>query len=743
MRRDSSGHRRRIIRRIGACGLLFALWAGTAPGGEVKDHFLIRARAAAEIGEIDLALAVAEDGLERSSDAPHGWLLVARLRGEKGDFRGALDAYGKAEREVPLLGDCADLERSHLALRCGHFEEAEAGYREGLERFPQSPHAARMWLGLGRAAGTLGHATTARDALQTFVGLGRPEEETVEALWLLGHAMIDLEDWRGGQAVFQRLWTDYPATPEGDAAGDALESLEETRGLAREPLSAEQMFERARRLRHGGRFSGAIDQLKKILKIYPDHSIVPEVLYEEGSLYFRLVENRRAIDTLKLLLKEYPQFDSAPDALYLIARAYWRKGFRHHFLSTCDEIRETYPGQRAAEDAEFALGVFYAERGKRDEARAALGRIVAGPREHSRRRNALWHLGRMDYRDGRYEDAYGSFSDLASEESSGYWKAATYWAGRSLHRLGREGEALGVLRQLVERYPGDYYGIQAGKRLKDVERPAADGDGAAADPVVDFGLPPGWGGDPYVRILLLEEVGLYDLAVEEMRALLNNAPPGARLKFAHLAQKAGEYRMGTDDIENHYARLIETLAMGLPREFWEVSFPFAHRSDVERMAGEFELDPLLVAAVIREESRFEEDAVSRAGAMGLLQLMPETAKDEARRLGMRTRNLNLFDPITNLRLGTYSLSRRLERFDGNLIMTLAGYNAGDHRVRRWRDELRGLETDEFIDQMPYLETRLYVKRILASYEHYRRIYGRRDRPEENTEIGLTPAETHP
>ncbi len=732
----------RIARVSAIAGLIlpvFAAVGGTAP----EDHFLMRASAAVDAGELELALAVAEEGLEAGSGAPHGWLLVGRVRGELGDYAGAVQAFRRAEIEVPLLGDCAVLARSDLALRSGYVEDAEAGYREGLEKYPASPQVSRMRLGLGRAAGLAGHPERARDALRAFLSSGPGEEEAVEALWLLGQALVDLEDWAAARDVYERLWKDYPAAPEADAAGDALETLHETRGLGRSPLSAEQMFERARRLERGGRFPEAVDQLEEIVRACPEHSIIPDVLHEQGSVCFRQARNREALETLKSLLKSYPESDPAPDALYLVARIHWREGSRHRFLSTCEEIREVYPGTRAAENAEFAVAVFYGEEKKWDKAREALRAIISGPPEHSRRRDALWQLGRLDYREGDLDDARASFADLASDESSGYWKAALYWEGRCLRNMGRTDDARAVLSVLAGRCPGHYYGIEARRRLGEMGvAPDTSAGRPTAEPV-DFRLPPGWGGEAYVRVRLLDEVGFYGPAEEEMRALVKNGPPGARLAFARTAQRAGDYGGATDDIENHFGRLIESLPEGPPREFWEVAFPYAYRSEIERLAAEFGLDPLLAAAVIREESRFDANAVSRAGAVGLLQLMPGTAKEEGRRLGMRTRNLNLFDPATNLRLGMYSLSRRIERFGGDRVRALAAYNAGDRKVRRWNDLLKGLEQDEFIDQMPYLETRLYVKRILASYEQYRRLYGAGEVSRAGAGIGLTPAEGRP
>jgi len=291
-----------------------------------------------------------------------------------------------------------------------------------------------------------------------------------------------------------------------------------------------------------------------------------------------------------------------------------------------------------------------------------------------------------------------------------------------LERLGRGEEARDLYVDLTSSCPGYYYGMEAGARLAEmrVGEPAA-GPSDSKEPV-NFETPASWGGERYLRVRMLDQAGFHDLALEEMEELLADGPPGARLQFALLAQRAGRFRRGANEIEDYYGELIRARAQGLPRPFWEAAYPLAHWREVQDAAREFGQDPFLIAAIIREESLFDEVAVSRAGARGLMQLMPGTARDEARRLGVPTRSLDLFDPATSIRLGTYSFSRRLDRFGGDVVLALAGYNAGDARAKRWAKKLDGLERDEFIDLLPYRETRLYIKRILASYDQYRWIY---------------------
>jgi soluble lytic murein transglycosylase len=367
--------------------------------------------------------------------------------------------------------------------------------------------------------------------------------------------------------------------------------------------------------------------------------------------------------------------------------------------------------------------MFYLEQRKRTKARAAFERLAAAGPSNSRKRDALWQLGRMNYRDQDFEAARASFRRLASNNNSGYHRPATYWEARSLERLGQAKEAGDLYADLTSSCPGYYYGIEAESRLAQMRLDTPPDGAPVSAGRVNFKVPPSWGGQRYLRVRILDQVGFHDLALDEMERLLDGSPPGARLEFARLAQRAGRFRRGADEIEDYFGELVRARAPGLPRLFWEAAYPLPHWQEIQQVAREYGQDPFVIAAIIREESRFDEAALSRAGARGLMQLMPSTARDEARRLGIPSRDLDLFDPATSIRLGTYSFSRRLDRFKGNVVLALAGYNAGDYRANRWAKKLDGLERDEFIDLIPYRETRLYIKRILASYDQYRWIYG--------------------
>lgn len=151
-------------------------------------------------------------------------------------------------------------------------------------------------------------------------------------------------------------------------------------------------------------------------------------------------------------------------------------------------------------------------------------------------------------------------------------------------------------------------------------------------------------------------------------------------------------------------------------------YPYDYRSYIETSAAQQHTDPYLVAAVIRQESKFHADAESNGGAVGLMQLMPQTAAWIAGRLGEPFTRDYLYDPALNIRYGVWYLAELEQEFRGNEILTLAAYNAGRGNVRDWMERYRWTDAFDEIDAIPYPETRLYVRRVLEDREQYKRLY---------------------
>jgi len=257
---------------------------------------------------------------------------------------------------------------------------------------------------------------------------------------------------------------------------------------------------------------------------------------------------------------------------------------------------------------------------------------------------------------------------------------------------------------------------------------------AAAAGVEEDGPPPAAPPPPnasVIRALLAAE--LYDDALNELRyaqKVWGDTPVvQATLAWVNQQQARSEtglrrfqlLRGGINAMKRAYPQYLTAGGEDLPRDVLSVIFPIAYWEWIKKYSAANGLDPYLVAALTAQESTFVADIKSSANAYGLMQLVPLTARQYARKLGLTYSTRLLTDPESNIRMGTAYLADKVREF-GDMHLVLASYNAGERAVRRWLAERPGLEREEFIDDIPYPETQQYVRKLLANAEDYRRLY---------------------
>jgi soluble lytic murein transglycosylase len=223
------------------------------------------------------------------------------------------------------------------------------------------------------------------------------------------------------------------------------------------------------------------------------------------------------------------------------------------------------------------------------------------------------------------------------------------------------------------------------------------------------------------RLDLLNEAGLEPGVVAEI-ARLRERGTGSRATTLRLAEALIERGRTIDGINLGWALLEQ--AGGWDRQILRVAYPFPYRELVRREAAEWGIDPILMAAIIRQESAFKADIVSPAGAIGLMQVMPPTGAQLARTHGPRPFNdLALSRPEVNLHLGAAFFVDMRRRYDGDLGLVLSAYNAGPTRATRWRSYPEASDPHRFTERIPIEETRGYVKSVRRNLGLYRALYG--------------------
>lgn len=296
--------------------------------------------------------------------------------------------------------------------------------------------------------------------------------------------------------------------------------------------------------------------------------------------------------------------------------------------------------------------------------------------------------------------------------------AALYFLGRDAERFSGRAAALPYYQKILQEFPNHFYSSLAAERIQAHDRPQP--------PITPLNFTPEELTLRRInRARLLNSAALFEWATRELRfsASQNGQPHLLALELAQMAAARQAYAEAIRHIKGVFPTYLQIPLEALPQELWRLAFPVPYRSQLVRYAKTHRLDLYLLAGLIRQESEFDPRAVSRAGARGLMQVMPSTGRMLSRQLRLGTfRTALLFQPDYNLQLGSYYFRRLLDQHDGSLEAALASYNAGKTRTDEWLAWGSYQEPAEFIETIPITETRTYIQAVVRNAWMYRRIY---------------------
>lgn len=396
-----------------------------------------------------------------------------------------------------------------------------------------------------------------------------------------------------------------------------------------------------------------------------------------------------------------------PLATYRRARVLVRLGGLDAVTALVD-FAHTFPTDSAAPSALYLAADLWADRGDSAAAARAFRDLIDRFPVDPRSTVARFRLAGWARRAGQADTAaawYGA--DLAS--GGGPHNGARFWLGTLAAARGDTVEGLARWTALAHDDSIGYYGLRA--------RSAAHLPPLVIGPANSVAPPPGVAaGLGRIDTLLL--AGLDTAAAAEVRALLANPPDSTD---ALLAWSEGLAVRGWGSSAVRLGWLAAGRLPNDPRALRAI-FPWPDRGAVEGEAAEFSVDPLLLAALVRQESVFDREALSRAGARGLAQLLPSTAQLTARGLDLPFAPQWITIPDLNLHLGAAHLAQLLRHFAGRVDAAVAAYDAGTLPVTRWLARPGADDPDQFLEDIPYLETRGYVRSVLRNRELYRALY---------------------
>lgn len=401
-----------------------------------------------------------------------------------------------------------------------------------------------------------------------------------------------------------------------------------------------------------------------------------------------------------------------PDAMYQRARSLFRMRQAASGAAALRLVRDSFPDHPAsASGAGYLLGDWFVDMEDDTSARReflATGLRYVGTPQGDR---AAFQAAIIAWVQRDYDAAAAEFDAIADRDAAATeGTAAMYWSGRAWEALGDSARARSRWQALLDRFPQSYYVVPAGRRLGGVQPSAWRGTSGPMASITDSAAQ-----SALRRTALLEQLGMRVESRFELEALQRDASGERAVAIAHTLAAAG-----------HPSRALQLASRASGQggaALAPLLYPLLDRPALEREARLVGLDPFLVAGLIRQESLYDPAARSRADARGLMQVMPSVGAAAARAERYpEWDTVLLYQPDVNMHIGLQHLAERWERCGGSVEAALAAYNGGSTPVNRWLRRPGTADPEVFIERIPYVETRDYVRRVLFNQARYTAIY---------------------
>ena len=572
---------------------------------------------------------------------------------------------------------------------------------------------------------------------------------------LEANVLLDMHDAAGAKRVLDAAASDPAAGRAGYQLASGLvaqalnqndEAIRIYKGLLLAyPLSTEASIARAKLTNLGADDTLTSDELRSLGDAYyrAGH-------YEDAADQYRALARKPNVDEqarngflvaaaacdLKLKKLTESQAQALPDTkdengarrAYLLMELARNRNDLDAQTQIVAQMEANFPQSQWTAEALFSSGNMYLLR--KDYAKAAGYYGYLGDHFPTNRNGAAahWRAGWLNYRLGNYQEAARVFDEQIHKfAGTPETASALYWRGRLYETQDHDTvKAAANYRTIVRVYQHFFYAQMARQRLKTLGSNVEIADAPELDHVKTPDIPELADSFPedsphLAKAKLLANAGLNDYIAREISADPDSGSWSA-LAEAQIYASYGEAYRALRALKRALPGAASASIESIPLPYWRILFPEPYWSIIKSESAKNNVDPYLVASLIRQESEFNPSVISYANAWGLMQLLPSVGRSLARQEGMRNfQTFQLLDPETNIRLGTRYLKQMLDRFGGVPEYALAAYNAGDSRVQDWQSAGPYSGMDEFVESIPFTQTREYVQAILRNIEIYREI----------------------
>jgi soluble lytic murein transglycosylase len=639
---------------------------------------------------------------------------------------------GRAISSTTAIGDYALFYLAESEAASDAKSAARRDYAAIYTQHPDSLKAREARLRSAQMAIALGDPASAIGELARMV-----EENDADALLVTAQAHESMGKAEQAISLYRQIYFRAPATTARVQAESRLIELgaaikDHPGDFAEERSRADGLFESQQHVEAAAAY-------EQLLARFPEAEQIDEIHLRRGISLMNSKQVVAAITSLGRVSGRDSELRA--QALFQQADALRRAGRSAESSVVVDRLLSQHPKSLWAQEALYALASYLNKQGRDAEAASRYRQLLASYPKGQYAPEASYNAGWFAYKSKNYAEAGRLLEQhLATYRypETRFIGEACLWAAKSEERLGHKARALALYDLVNTRYRYGYHGYVADVRASAMRKadpslapeqpkPGSDLERISQNVLYVASIRETADGSEASRIAKaddLEIIGLGEIAVRELTKALEGAPdsPRINLRLAQLYSRRGENFQATLALRKGYPDIYSYRESDLPREAWEIFFPVVEWNTIKEEAKRYGVDPYIVAGLIRQESVFSPTATSRVGARGLMQVMPATAQLISKRQGNGTISAaDLYNPSLNIKLGMNYLAQMLGKF-GRIEYAAAAYNAGPARAERWIADRGSMDIEDWIESIPFSETRGYVQGVLRYAANYRRFY---------------------
>jgi len=641
----------------------------------------------------------------------HAYMLDRRFGEAENEFR-------QASVHGTVLDDYADYLEAQAAVQGNRPQDAIPLLTNFAERHPGSLFDSSAPILLANAYLAASDAGSALRVLQPLLGSATGNQ--VDFRFALAKAYQASGNAPKAAELYRGIYLGDPLRPEAANAKTQLSSMNTPLSTADRKRHADAMFD-------AKQYTEAEEEYRALQKSGNDLSQPDR---DALDIYAAVCDLRLK----KLSLKDVEHLpvtgdDSAALKIYLESELARNVGGAGEHDALVQQLMTQYAHSRWLEEALYSGGNMYLIHQDDSKAIEEYTALVQHFPNSTYAPNSHWHAAWLNYRLRQYPEAARLMDEQIVNYPAGTQvPGALYWRGRLYEDVEQNfSQALNYYSKLNERYTNSYYAILARQRIAEIGQradappaPALASVPSVDDPELTDVLPEN---DPHlIKARLLANASLNEYIRPEIQ-LSETADEWGAFAEAEIYESFGEDTRALQAMKRSKIPFFSLQVKDAPIDYWHLLLPRPYWADLESDARNNGLDPYLVAALIRQESEFNPGAVSGKNAYGLMQLLPSVGKSLSKKDGQRHFSTNeLLNPSINLELGTQDLRKSIDHYGGQVEYALAAYNAGDTPVHQWMSTNNYKDIGEWVESIPYSETRDYVQAILRNRELYREVY---------------------